>query len=145
MRNRTTRLTSHPDSGFTLIEVMIAMAILGIGLLAIAAAQITAMRVSSRSKNMQQAMFLAREQLDDMDALLPGSAVLQTAATIADPANPIKVTNDAENGTSFNRSMQIIPNNPTTDMAQVIVTVAWNNATTSAPSQVVLSAIKRMN
>ena len=145
MRKPLTRLTSHPDSGFTLIEVMIAMAILGIGLLAIAAAQITAMKVSSRSKNMQQAMFLAREQLDDMDALLPGSAVLQTAATIQDPANPIKVTNDAENGTSFNRSMQIIPNNPTTDMAQVIVTVAWNNATTSATNQVRLSAVKRMN
>ena len=42
------------------------MTILGVGLLSIAVAQLTAIKVSSRSKNLQQAMFLAREEMDTL-------------------------------------------------------------------------------
>ena len=57
---------AHRESGFTLIEVMIAMTILSVGLMSIAVAQLTAIKVSSRSKHMQDAMFLAREQMDTL-------------------------------------------------------------------------------
>ena len=63
---------SRSESGFTLLETMIAMAILGVGLLSIAVAQLTAIKMSSKSKNLQQAMFLAREQMDDLEALPRG-------------------------------------------------------------------------
>jgi type IV pilus modification protein PilV len=80
---------SRGESGFTLIEVLMAMAILGVGLLSIAVAQLTAIKVSSRSKNLQQAMFLAREQMDDLEALPLGAPALQAAGTVDDPANPL--------------------------------------------------------
>jgi type IV pilus assembly protein PilV len=146
MRSQVIRTTERSESGFTLIEVMIALAILGVGLLSIAVAQITAIKVQARSKNLQQAMFLAREQLDDLDALPPGAAVLQTAAVIDDPLNPIQVGNDPMDGTRFTRQLQVAPNTPSTNLAQVTVVVVWTNAVASGgTNQVALSGIKRMN
>jgi len=148
--NVTRKAARASDSGFTLIEVMMALAILGIGLLSIAVAQITAIKVASKSKNLQQAMFLAREQLDDLDALPPGSAILQTAATTPDPANPIQVGNDPMDGTRFDRQLVVVPNSPSTNLAQVTVTVVWANPGVTGTglngtSQVSLTGIKRMN
>jgi prepilin-type N-terminal cleavage/methylation domain-containing protein len=125
MKIRTLRAISRSESGsesgYTLIEVMIAMAILGIGLMSIAVAQISAMRIASRSKNLQQAMFLARESMDDIDARLPGDPFLTTAATTADPNNPVRVGSDTEDGTSFNRQVTVTQNDPETGVAREVV------------------------
>ena len=134
---------SGTESGFTLIEVLMAMAILAVGLLSIAVAQLTAIKVSARSKNLQQAMFLAREQMDDLEALNAGAPILQAAATTDDPANPIKVNAGEDDGTSFNRSVRVVPNNPSVGLAQVTVTVTW--AAAQGTRQVQLSSVKRMN
>ena len=131
------------QDGFSLIEVLLALAILGVGMLSIAVAQLTAMKVQSRSKNLQQAMFLAREQMDDLEALNAGAPILQAAATTDDPANPIKVNAGADDGTSFNRSVRVVPNNPSVGLAQVTVTVTW--AAAQGTRQVQLSSVKRMN
>jgi len=144
MKNPVLRNQSQPEAGYTLIEVMIAMAILGIGLMSIAVAQITAMKVSSRSKNLQQAMFIAREQLDDFDALPPGAAVLQTAATTVD-ADEIQIGKDDNDTTRFVRQFDVQPNNPSVNLARVTVTVTWNNSAPNGLNQVQLTAVKRMN
>jgi prepilin-type N-terminal cleavage/methylation domain-containing protein len=145
MRNPVIRAESQSDSGYTLIEVMIAMAILGIGLLSIAVAQLSAMKVSSRSKNLQQAMFLAREQLDDLEALPPGAPVLNTAAVIADPANPIQIGNDPTDETRFSRQTTVTVNDPSANLARVKVVVTWNTTNVTGMNQVQLTAVKRMN
>ena len=106
-----TRTDSRGAAGYTLIEVMIAMAILGIGLMSIAVAQVSAMKIASRSKNMQQAMFLAREAMDDIDARLPGDPFLVTGQTTDDPNNPLRGNgSDQEDGTQFTRSVTVTPN-----------------------------------
>ncbi len=135
---------SRTESGFTLLEVMIAMVILGVGLLSIAVAQLSAIKVSSRSKNLQQAMFLAREQMDDIEALPLNAAFLQAAATTDDPANPIQASSDPDDLTRFNRSVTVTPNVPAAGLAQVAVTVTWNNAQ-GGVRQVQLNSVKRMN
>jgi prepilin-type N-terminal cleavage/methylation domain-containing protein len=132
------------ESGFTLIEVMIAMAILGVGLMSIAVAQLTALKVSSRSKNLQQAMFLAREQMDDLEALPPGAAMLQTAATTDDPGNPIRLSTNDGNQMTFTRSVTVTPNTPEVGLSQVVVTVIWD-APQSGVRQVQLTSVKRAN
>jgi prepilin-type N-terminal cleavage/methylation domain-containing protein len=132
------------EGGFTLLEVMMAMAILGVGLLSIAVAQLSAIKVSSRSKNLQQAMFLAREQMDDLEALPLGAPVFQTAATIDDPANPLRANQDVDDQTTFNRSVTVAPNTPSAGLAQVTVTVVWNSPQ-QGTQQVQLSSVKRMN
>lgn len=135
---------SNGSSGFTLLEVMIAMAILGVGLLSIAVAQLTAIKVASKSKNLQQAMFLAREQMDDLEALPASSPVLQAADTTDDPNNPIQVSNDEGDMTRFTRSFTVTPDEPEAGLALVVVTVAWNS-NQGGIRQVRLSSVKRMN
>ena len=66
---------ARSDDGFTLIEVMIAMTILSVGLMSIAVAQLTAIKVSSRSKHLQDAMLLAREEMDTLSAIEPDPAL----------------------------------------------------------------------
>lgn len=132
------------ESGFTLIEVMIAMAILGIGLMSIAVAQLTAIKVSSRSKNLQQAMFLAREQMDDLEALPPGAALLQVAATTDDAANPIALSTNDGNLQTFTRSVTVTPNTPEAGLSQVVVTVSWDSPQAGI-RQVQLTSVKRAN
>ena len=135
---------SAARDGFSLIEVMMAMGILGIGLLSIAVAQITAMRVQSRSKNLQQAMFLAREQMDDLEALPMGAPALQAAGTVDDPGNPMKGSNDPEDQQTFNRSVTVAPNVPSPGLAQITVTVVWNSPQ-GGTRQIQLNSVKRMN
>jgi len=132
------------DSGFTLLEVLIAMAILGVGLLSIAVAQLTAIKVSSRSKNLQQAMFLAREQMDDLEALPLNSPVLAAAGTVDDPGNPLKANADPDDATTYNRSVTVAPNVPSAGLAQITVTVVWNSPQ-GGTRQVQLNSVKRMN
>ena len=135
---------SRDESGYTLVEVMIAMAILGIGLMSIAVAQLTAIRMAARSKNMQQAMFLAREAMDDLDARKAGDDFLNTNATTPDANNPIQVGTDTGDGTRFNRQITVTPGDPEAGLARVVVQVTWQNATTTATNQVQLSATKRI-
>ncbi len=144
MRIHGRKSDSGAESGFTLIEVLIAMAILGVGLLSIAVAQLTAIKVSSRSKNLQQAMFLAREQMDDLEALPPGAPALAAAGTVDDPANPLKATADPGDQTTFNRSVTVTPNAPSAGLAQITVTVVWNSPQ-GGTRQVQLNSVKRMN
>ena len=135
---------SGSDSGFTLLEVLIAMAILGVGLLSIAVAQLTAIKVSSRSKNLQQAMFLAREQMDDLEALPLNSPALAAAGTVDDPGNPLKANADPDDATTYNRSVTVAPNVPSAGLAQITVTVVWNSPQ-GGTRQVQLNSVKRMN
>ena len=135
---------SRTQSGFTLIEVMIAMAILGVGLMSIAVAQLTAIKIAAKSKNLQQAMFLAREQMDDLEALPASSPVLLVAATTNDPNNPIQMTTEEGDAMRFTRSFAVTPNQPSAGLARVVVTVVWNNDR-GGIRQVQLSSVKRMN
>ena len=59
MRHRT-----HQRSGFTLLEIMIALSLLGIGLLSLAAMQITAMQYGSRGRHTTKAAAIAEERME---------------------------------------------------------------------------------
>jgi type IV pilus assembly protein PilV len=137
---------ARSDDGFTLIEVMIAMTILSIGLMSIAVAQLTAIKVSSRSKHLQDAMLLAREEMDTLAAIEPDPAFPQffgTGQTIDDP--DIQIGTDVDDATRYTRSTQITPNQPASGLARVVVTVTWNNANSPGTSRVQLASVMRIN
>ena len=85
------RTRARDASGFTLLEVVIAMAILSVGLLSIAAAQLAALHMSSRSKNLTTAMHLAEQKMEEFQGLptasLPASGA--DASELPDPLEPI--------------------------------------------------------
>lgn len=65
-------------NGFTLIEVLIGLIILAIGVLAIAGMQITAIRGTSFSNNLNQASILAQERLEFLKGLQISDTRLDT-------------------------------------------------------------------
>ena len=140
---------ARAESGFTLIEVLIAMTILSVGLMSIAVAQLSAIKVSSRSKHLQDAMFLARERMDTLTAYQPpedGSASIFAAAQTYDDPDPIQVGSDDGDGTRYTRRTQIIPNQPSIGLARVIVTVTWANANSAGGTQQTqVTSVMRIN
>ncbi len=56
-------------AGFTLIEIMIAMAIVGFGLLALGAMQLQALRFGSSGKHVSQAAVVARDKMEEFQRL----------------------------------------------------------------------------
>ena len=116
------RSASGEEAGFTLIEVMIAFVIMGIGLLTIGLAQLTAMRITTKSRHMQQAMYLAQEQLE----LFQVSTTPLVAGAFQDPGNPIDVDPNDRDLANFNRSWTVTPNTPQAGLSSVSVTVLWN-------------------
>jgi len=54
------------SSGFTLVEIMMALSLLGIGLLSLAAMQITAMKYGARGRHLTKAAAIAEVQLETL-------------------------------------------------------------------------------
>ena len=61
--------TSQKDQGFTLIEVLIALTIFAVGLLAVAAMQVSAITVNSTAGQMTTRMTWAQDKLEELMAL----------------------------------------------------------------------------
>jgi prepilin-type N-terminal cleavage/methylation domain-containing protein len=57
------------EKGFSLIEVVIAMAILSVGLLAIASMQISAIKVNSTARDMTERSTVAQDKLEKLVAM----------------------------------------------------------------------------
>jgi prepilin-type N-terminal cleavage/methylation domain-containing protein len=83
-------------AGFTLIEIMIAMALVGFGLLALAAMQLQALRFGSSGKHVSQAALFAREKMEEFQRL-PWSDVAVTTGWTAPVTKQGKV--ESESGT----------------------------------------------
>lgn len=134
MRRRISR-----EDGFSLLEVMIAAAILATGLLAIALAQVSALKMGSRSKHLSDAVYLAQEQIETFQAL-PGTDVTFTTPVtdFDDPVGHILAGGDSESGLGlynpeaggdqvvFTRRWTIEPNTPSTGLIRVTVEVRWS-------------------
>lgn len=111
------------QNGVTLVEVLIALVILSIGLLALAGLQVVVIKGNAGSKNLTSAVILAEakiEQLksDGFDSLVNGES--------QDPNNLVDPTGQA--GGIFTRSWVIADYLGSADMRQIIVTLTWTDS-----------------
>ncbi len=134
MNQRTSR-----QDGFSLLEVMIASAILATGLLVIALAQVSALKMGSRSKHLTDAVYLAQEQIETFQAL-PATDVMFTTPTtdFDDPVGHILAGGDSEYGVGgwspeaggdqavFTRRWTVEPNTPAAGLTRITVEVRWS-------------------
>lgn len=102
-----TKRKLHGEGGFTLIEVLIAMTILTIGLLAVATMQVSAIHGNKTGNEISRATFLAQDKLEE----------LKTSTDITSEPGGSDQTG------IFNRSWQIGPSG--TNSRSVTVTVLW--------------------
>jgi len=145
--------TFSEEKGFTLIEVMIAMAVFAIGILAVGSMQLTAAHGNTESGKMTTAATIAQNQMEQListdydDPAYPGNPAWalndtngdgtaglnsNTAGTAdhADPANPV-------NGQYF-VYWNIAADNPIRNTKTIEVIVTWRNGR----RQVALTSIK---
>jgi type IV pilus assembly protein PilV len=113
------------EEGFTLLELVIAMGILAVGLLAIATAQIWAINRASQSRHLSQALHLAQQQMEFFHATPVANLPIPCTPTPTcdDPFNPIQV--DATDSTTFQRNWLIEPDTPTVGITRITVSVDW--------------------
>ena len=114
-------------SGYSLLEVMIALSILALGVLGATATQVTSTKFNRDSRVRTEAAYLAEQQMEAFHAI-DGDAieVIRTDAGYPnDPANPIDPDPTDGSARSFNRSWTITPDTPEAGVFAITVTVSW--------------------
>jgi len=112
---------SRQSQGFTLIEVMIAMVVLAVGLLALGTMQIVSIRANAFSSEMTYSTMLAQQQLETLKNLSFSDANL-TATT---PETPHTLPAVIEKGASYSVSWEVT--DTTSDMKTIDLTVQWQS------------------
>jgi len=125
------------ENGFTLIEILIAISIFAIGLLAVAALQITAFNGNRLGDEVTKATTLAQTQVEVLKGADFNSAAL-APGNYVDPNNPINpidpATGVAGPGARFNRTWTIANN--TAFSRRVDVKVFWTTMGLNDPNAV---------
>jgi type IV pilus assembly protein PilV len=144
-RSRSNRDTGRTKrvNGFTLLETIVALAVLSIGVLGVTTAMISAMNNSRQSRSMTQAIYVAQQQLETF-RLMPEADILALMAEDSYPADPAgAVDPDTSDGdpTQFLKRYQIQPDTPQTGVFTITVFVDWtgpngNTRTTQLRSMV---------
>jgi len=106
-KRKTTRKGEH---GYTMVEVLIGMALLLIGLLAVAQMQITTMITNSTANQRTTAITLAQDQME----------LLRTRPYANIETPPLSDTSGI-----YTRSWVVENNTPANNMKRVTVTVSW--------------------
>lgn len=133
MRSYFERDLSFKQSGFSLIEVLIAMAILAISLLAAATMQVSSIRNNASGNMVTQANMLAKAQME----VLKNTA---DVTTLADGAEN-NIDADGQPGGIYNRSWMVT--NLGTTARHITVTVEWTKRGLSR--SIILSSNTRGN
>lgn len=118
------------QSGFSLIEVLIAMFVFIVGMMAIASMQTESIRHNSRSNTRSVSVFLAQGVLDQILSFDENNAIFD--ASIAnmvwdlDPDSAATALNIAGGG-RYSASWSVNTNDPVNNLARVTVTVTLSN------------------
>jgi prepilin-type N-terminal cleavage/methylation domain-containing protein len=116
-------------SGFTLVEIMIALSLLGIGLLSLAAMQLTAMRFNASGRHMTKAAAIAEQRMETLMRTRWSDAALAPTAWTA----PLVVNEAVQGATNmteqaYNVSWQIANVDPGRTRS-IDVRVQWTERT----------------
>ena len=115
---------SEQPYGFTLIEVLVSIAILSIGLLSVAALMGSTMNLGTNARYMNMANVLASEKLDSLNKWPSNDPNVSCAGTCGSLAGPAicaagdaycdQVTMNESSGANYETQTQIVNGNPVT-------------------------------
>ena len=118
------RFTAIPkaQSGFTLLEVMVAMVILAVGLLGLAALQVVAVRGNAFSGDMIYATALAQQTFEELNHCGFDDPALDASG------NPHTRTAVGDRGVSYTLRWNVQDDAPGADMKAVTLEIVWDSA-----------------
>ena len=116
--------------GFTLVEMMIALVLFGVGMVALAQVLPNGLSVRDKARRMSVATSMAQEEVERLRNLPFNHADLGPG-NHADPDNPVD--------NAFNRSWVVQDDTPVPDMKRIAVTVTF--VTDSTDSQAVMTTM----
>jgi prepilin-type N-terminal cleavage/methylation domain-containing protein len=120
-------LSRRRDRGFSLLEVMIALSILGFGMLAASVGQLSALKTTRQSRSQTLSMYLAEQQMEAFQSMSGADvkAAIADPAYPNDPSNPIDPDPGDDDTTTFNRRWFITPDSPEAGTITIRVEVDW--------------------
>lgn len=130
IRTEPVRAPRWGERGLSLVEIMVALIILGIGISMAMRTLPESNTVTTRARNVTKATNLVQEKLEQLHSL-PFDDAFLTAGIHNDPGNPID--------THYRRTWTVQDAYPVAGMKQVSVTVTFPTA--SADSSVTISSI----
>jgi prepilin-type N-terminal cleavage/methylation domain-containing protein len=119
--------------GFTLVEVLISLAVIAFGCLAVSQMQISSMRGNSLANNMTIASVLVESEMERLKSLSAADFrdEVQAGNRQEGPLNRLGQTCPAGldcSGYLFNRRISFFPEVPTVLSTQVLVEVTWTDS-----------------
>jgi len=118
------------NSGISLVEILVAMMILGIGLTMVMRMLPESNAATTRSRNVSKATNLAQEKIEQLMSTSFNNADLANGSH-TDPDNPIE--------RHFNRSWTVQDDNPYSGMKHVVVRV--NYPTSNSDSTITIDSV----
>ncbi len=117
-------------AGFSLIEVMLALAILAVGVLATTAGQVTALKHSADSREHMFATYMAQQQMEMFRTMSAANVIAMMASPTYpnDPANPIDPVTSDDIVMEFDRRWIIQPDTPEAGVITITIEVDWTNS-----------------
>lgn len=120
---------NYNDRGFTLIEILITLAILALGILGVMAMQITAAKSNTKARKVTESASWAADQFERLLPLDYTDPLLNDGITVA-PAqsmlNNAAIPSDAYSG-PYTVTYTVDEDNPIVNVKRIDVTVTWND------------------
>ena len=125
--------------GFSFIDVMLALVVLTIGILALADLQIVSSRGNTATKYTTAAANIAEQKLEALKGMVYTNIVAETPALVDESGNPPQA---GYSGPTFTRQMTVTNNSPVANSKTVKVIVTWTDKagfTHTVPMSTVIS------
>lgn len=119
MRIKKLQNTFNKNKGFSLIELLIAMSVMALGMLAAASMQYSAVRNNTTGNTSTQATMLAKATLE----MLKNQDIDSTALAVGDYVDPTRVDANGNPGGIYNRNWRV--DLLGTSSRRIRVTVEW--------------------
>lgn len=106
------------NAGFSFIDLMLAMVVLTIGVLALADLQIASSTGNSSIKSTGNAANIAAQRLEEIKGMVYANVAAEAPIAVPDP-----------DGMTFTREVQVTNNSPIANTKTVTVIVTWTDKT----------------